>query len=563
MRYFSKNKFNVFYTFCLSVFLISCNQDFNNKSDNILENEFLNKKADSLFSLGKIYSDDSLNQKKALELYYNSLKLYKQLGNKLKVANLYKWIGYSYDYLEDYPNVKKYHKKALKIYTKINNKKQSAIVFNNLGIAYTISGDLDSALIFYKKGIDLTEITRDTAEFIEIYQNMGIGFSNAGKYEKAIESNMKALRYCEEINYLSSIVSLNLNIAQDYNNMGDIDIAFSYCKKASEYIDSIDNPYSLASLYNTLGELYFVKENYIKANKNYKKTLEICIKSDYKRGMATAYSNLASIAVKERNFNYAEKYVNMSIDLESEINHIDGVIVSLLELAEIQYSQKYYNKALKQIQKAENLCHEKGLYDKLPDIYYQYYQLYKLLGEQKKALKFCENYYTIKDSLVGVKLKERIAEIEIKYQTEKHQQEIKLLNKENNIKTHKLKARNLLIFSLVLLVVIIIGIAYFFKQKAKQKLDKMGFEIQKYILQINDLSNGKTKACEINSKEFSEKHDLTERETEVLQLICEGKSNFDIGEEIFISTNTVKYHIKNIYLKLDVKNRVEARNIAM
>ena len=93
-----------------------------------------------------------------------------------------------------------------------------------------------------------------------------------------------------------------------------------------------------------------------------------------------------------------------------------------------------------------------------------------------------------------------------------------------------------------------------------QKLNKMESEIQKYILKIKDLHDVEKNEVEITSKEFSEKHDLTDRETEVLHLISRGMSNADIAEKIFVSTNTVKYHIKNIYLKLDVKNRVEALN---
>jgi DNA-binding NarL/FixJ family response regulator len=55
-----------------------------------------------------------------------------------------------------------------------------------------------------------------------------------------------------------------------------------------------------------------------------------------------------------------------------------------------------------------------------------------------------------------------------------------------------------------------------------------------------------------------EEFDLTEREKEVLQLIAEGYKNTEIADKLFVSENTVKSHIKNIYIKLDVKNRVEA-----
>lgn len=51
---------------------------------------------------------------------------------------------------------------------------------------------------------------------------------------------------------------------------------------------------------------------------------------------------------------------------------------------------------------------------------------------------------------------------------------------------------------------------------------------------------------------------LTKRETEILQLISEGKTYTQISEELFISKETSKTHIKNIYSKLQVRSKSEA-----
>jgi len=52
--------------------------------------------------------------------------------------------------------------------------------------------------------------------------------------------------------------------------------------------------------------------------------------------------------------------------------------------------------------------------------------------------------------------------------------------------------------------------------------------------------------------------DLTERELDVLNLIAKGCSNQEISETLFISLNTVKTHIKNIFQKLEVEDRTQA-----
>lgn len=52
--------------------------------------------------------------------------------------------------------------------------------------------------------------------------------------------------------------------------------------------------------------------------------------------------------------------------------------------------------------------------------------------------------------------------------------------------------------------------------------------------------------------------DLTQRETEVLSNLCEGKSYKMIADTLFISEETVRRHIKNIYKKLEVHSKSEA-----
>ena len=55
---------------------------------------------------------------------------------------------------------------------------------------------------------------------------------------------------------------------------------------------------------------------------------------------------------------------------------------------------------------------------------------------------------------------------------------------------------------------------------------------------------------------------ITPREHEILGLIAAGMSNREIGEKLFVSENTVKFHLKNIYAKLAVTSRVQAVSAA-
>jgi len=61
-----------------------------------------------------------------------------------------------------------------------------------------------------------------------------------------------------------------------------------------------------------------------------------------------------------------------------------------------------------------------------------------------------------------------------------------------------------------------------------------------------------------NQPQKQKNNELTEREIEILKLISKGLSNNKISEELFISMNTVKTHLKNIFAKLGVEDRTHA-----
>jgi DNA-binding NarL/FixJ family response regulator len=51
---------------------------------------------------------------------------------------------------------------------------------------------------------------------------------------------------------------------------------------------------------------------------------------------------------------------------------------------------------------------------------------------------------------------------------------------------------------------------------------------------------------------------LTKRETEILQRIATGQTKIQIANDLFIDQNTVRSHVKNIYIKLDVNSKADA-----
>ena len=62
-----------------------------------------------------------------------------------------------------------------------------------------------------------------------------------------------------------------------------------------------------------------------------------------------------------------------------------------------------------------------------------------------------------------------------------------------------------------------------------------------------------------NSKLDESKYNLTERQIAIITFIRKGFSNREIANQLFVSENTIKYHLKTIYTILNIDNRTDIK----
>ncbi len=136
-----------------------------------------------------------------------------------------------------------------------------------------------------------------------------------------------------------------------------------------------------------------------------------------------------------------------------------------------------------------------------------------------------------------------------------HLLEKKLIKKkqEQNEKESVEIALLLTVLSLILIVSLIV-IVYFYRSNKKKRIEieiensTIQDTLDKVVLEMKELNTPKNDLTDFN---------LTERQREIILLVKEGKTNKEIGNELFISENTVKYHLKVIYDTLKINKRSE------
>jgi ATP/maltotriose-dependent transcriptional regulator MalT len=188
-----------------------------------------------------------------------------------------------------------------------------------------------------------------------------------------------------------------------------------------------------------------------------------------------------------------------------------------------------------------------------------YYEIHKARGQYNKALEYYEDYNRLRERIDQAEAEKKVSELLTRYETEIKEQHIEMLEQANLLNKNKIRMQWFIIGAMTLLGLFIIYTSWLLIRNKNHVLRKMNAELQNFVIR-QEQQEGRT---EQNSNvpepgEMYKKWGLTERESEILYYLSTGCSNTLIGEKLFISENTVKFHIKNIYIKLDVKNRIQA-----
>lgn len=86
-------------------------------------------------------------------------------------------------------------------------------------------------------------------------------------------------------------------------------------------------------------------------------------------------------------------------------------------------------------------------------------------------------------------------------------------------------------------------------RSAQARRRVLGPEATEALVQAMEMSDG-------------EEADLSERELEILKLVAEGLTNTEVANRLWIAESTVRFHLSNVFSKLDARNRMEAVRIA-
>jgi two-component system, NarL family, sensor histidine kinase UhpB len=354
---------------------------------------------------------------------------------------------------------------ALSLSERIKFKKGIADAYNNIGLNDENMGNFEEAKQNYFKSLKIREEIGGAKGMAFTYNNLGTIYRRQGQFKEALNYFYKSLKLKEELlDKKGAALTLN-NIGLIYVEQNADDDAFANYENALKYYIEINDKNGQAMVYNNQGLLHKKQGKSDKALIDFNKALSLNRETGNKNWIASNLTNIGGIylnealAASDRSDTTLSKTIltnALSVLLEANSLNVSSgnkynFSANLITLGEVQQGLGNYNESQKFLDQALGVATEAGLKSVMKDAYMALSRLHKHRAtladspqsERLNLMQSSFKYYTaaeaIKDSIYTEESTRQLAELKTKYDLEKKDKEIALLNTEKNLQQLSLK----------------------------------------------------------------------------------------------------------------------------
>ncbi len=248
-----------------------------------------------------------------------------------------------------------------------------------------------------------------------------------GNYEQAMRVFRQELKQAEQLGDKKFQAMAMSNIGFIYAEYDNHAKTLDYYKKALKIRKNNGDLKGVALSYLKIGQVYAKMDSMQKSLDNYNKSYAMFNQVTMPVGKSNVLNNLGNAYLKLKQYLKAEDYYKQSLKIRKEINHSYLIAESHKNLARVYIAQKEYALAEKSLYKGIDISIRNNAKKALRDFYLLMYKLNNQKGQYQAALNYYLKYAQLNDSLLSKESKNKIAELEIQYQTEKKDQEIRFL----------------------------------------------------------------------------------------------------------------------------------------
>lgn len=385
-----------------------------------------------------------------------------------------------------------YFEKALKMSRTHGYQKVESMCVNNLGMFHWNRGDFDIALDYFFQALKMNEAIDDEKSTSYCLNNIGLIYQEMNLNNKALDYHRRALAIRQKYNLENDqIASLN-NIGINLKDLGRVDEAIEIYKEGIALAKEKNNQIDYYKLIDNLANAYNETEDLELALNTYLMALDRPEEFEAnEKGRITTLSNIAALYNGKNQPKLALKYINEGFDLIEKYPEAEQFSAELF----LTSAESYY-----------------------------------MLDDYESARKYKHRFITLKDTIFSESNAKAIADLEVKYETEKKEKQILVQRAELAEQQLTIQQKNYQVYGLIGLALVLglIGYLFYNQQKLKNQQLQKENELKDALTKIETQNKLQQQRLQISR----DLHDhIGAQLTFIISSIDNLKYGFDIKDE--------------------------------
>lgn len=356
------------------------------------------------------------------------------------------------------------------------NKLGEIVAYRELGRCYRNASQFSEALDAHKKGLALAQEICDTIQIIQALNNIGTAYRRMGVLDEAASWHYQALTYCGKYSDTTSTTAIK-NRVVSLNGIGNVqltldntEMAESAFRRALKGESSLGSALGQAINYANLGAILEKRGQVDSARHYYSESLKYNELADSDLGISLCHTHFGRLYENEGDYSKAieeyQKAYDVMVGKKDKWHWLDACM-SLSRVYSIQgnssLAEKYLATAKVEAHKMNSLGH-------LADVYKLEYTIKSRKGNHKEALNAYVKSEEYSDSLANEKNLTHMQNVRVRYEQEKKQAEIAVLQQVYKQEQHK---KNMILIVIVLALLLafiaIVSLVYMLRLRSKNQ----------------------------------------------------------------------------------------------
>ena len=381
----------------------------------------------------------NIDSHKALKYSIEGIALAKELGSTKWKSVFLNDVGNSYYNLGSFDSAYTYFNKRLDLTTAIKDTLGIAGSMDNIGIIMFHRGDMEKALELRREANEIYTRIGHLKNLANGYVWIGNIYTQTGNYEQALKYYVDAKQILYENQDDKSLAIAMINISTVYRHMKNYEKAIDYASQAEQIFELLKDQNSRGVTLYRLSLLYKETGKQDKALETIYQAEQIFLQLGSEYFLNVVYTALANWFLNDGLPDEALEYLNKTLLYAKTAGDKMLLTTTLHNMSEAYFQKNDYPSALDFLKQAETFYHEIGNKFHLKSVFLDYIKIYGYANKPDSIVKYLIAYENLNDTLINEQTIKAVAEVQEKYQAEKKEKEIALLNLENEKKQFTLE----------------------------------------------------------------------------------------------------------------------------